>query len=132
MSGYSNTPLVKKLGINPGDRIMFCNAPTGYRNLLGPTHAVEVSERVGDIDFIQIFTNKKSDYQKRLKQCKSQIKKDGMIWVSWPKKASKVETDLDENDIREFALEEGLVDVKVAAIDEVWSGLKLVYRKKDR
>lgn len=132
MTGYSNTSLVKKLGINPDDRIMLFNAPTGYRNLLGPTHAVEVSERVGDIDFIQIFTTQKSDYQKRLKQFKSQIKKDGMIWVSWPKQASKVETDLDENDIREFALEEGLVDVKVAAIDDIWSGLKLVYRKKDR
>ena len=86
----------------------------------------------GEFDFIHLFVKEKKVFQQEFVKSKSHLKKEGMLWISWPKKSSKVPTDLDENSIREIGLHEGLVDVKVCAVDEVWSGLKFVFRVNDR
>jgi len=133
-AGYSGTPLVKKLGIREGDRVAFVANPTSYRKLLGPLPAgVEVGgARSRGLNFIHYFTDREADLSKRLPGLRSRIKQDGMIWVSWPKKSSGVDTDITEDTIRKHAFANSLVDVKVCAVDDVWSGLKLVIRKKDR
>jgi len=87
---------------------------------------------MAEVDFIHVFVKESKVFQKEFLYCKKHLKKTGMLWISWPKKASKVATDLDENVIRDFGLEAGLVDVKVCAVDEVWSGLKFMFRLKDR
>ena len=114
--------------------IHFSNAPTGYFDWLSPLpNHITVKDRLsGEVDFIHVFVRESSVFQKEFLSCKKHLKKAGMLWISWPKKASKVPTDLDENVIRDFGLEAGLVDVKVCAVDEVWSGLKFMYRVKDR
>jgi len=135
MAGYSETPLLKKLGIKPDYRIILYNEPINYLNWLSPLpKGVSVIKKSSkdDIDFVHIFVLQKKAFEKEFITLKKRLKKDGMMWISWPKKASKVPTDLDENFIREFGLANGLVDVKVCAVDEVWSGLKFVYRTKDR
>jgi len=132
MAGYSTTPLLKKLGIKAGHRCVVHNEPAAYWDWLSPLpEGVTLATR-GEADFIHLFTKTRSDFEKQLMALKKRLKKDGMLWVSWPKKASKVPTDLDENVIRDFGLKNGLVDVKVCAVDEVWSGLKLVYRLTER
>ena len=134
-AGYSGTPLVRKLGIKPGYRITLLNAPEDYLELLGPLPlAVSVDAQLdaADYDFVQAFFVWRADYAAAFDQLKAAIKKDGMIWISWYKKAAKMPTDISEDVVRDLALERGLVDVKVAAIDAQWSGLKLVYRKRDR
>lgn len=94
---------------------------------------VKVKPRLaGELDFIHLFVKDQKTFSKEFIRSKKQLKKDGMMWISWPKKASKVPTDLDENIIRDFGLKNGLVDVKVCAIDDVWSGLKFMFRIKDR
>lgn len=136
MAGYSKKSLVEKLGIKPGAKIAILNAPADYETTLGPlpegVERIETIQSRADLDFIQFFTTSHAEFLAQLDTLKAAIKPNGMVWVSWPKKASKMPTDLDENSVRAIALENGLVDVKVAAIDEVWSGLKLVYRLKDR
>jgi len=134
MAGYSKTPLVKKLGIAAGSRVCTENAPSSYPELLGklPAGAVISNKIRRNIDICHLFTNSKSTLFKRLPSLKNKINDNGMIWVSWPKKASGVPSDVSENDIRAAALPLGLVDVKVCAIDDVWSGLKLVIRKELR
>ncbi|GIK66073.1 MAG: DUF3052 domain-containing protein [Chloroflexota bacterium] len=136
MAGYSKKSLVEKLGIKLGAKIAILNAPANYDVTLGPLpDGVERSESIqagADLDFIQFFTTSRAEFLAQFDTLKAAIKQNGMVWVSWPKKAAKMPTDLDENIVRDIALENGLVDVKVAAIDEVWSGLKLVYRVKDR
>ncbi|HXG35828.1 MAG TPA: DUF3052 family protein [Dehalococcoidia bacterium] len=129
--GYSGTPLVKKLGLKPGMRTLFRNQPQSYLETLG------YSEQANDIpsggyDFAQVFVTDRARLAEELPELKERLSKDGMIWVSWPKKSSKLPSDLTEDVIREIALAQGLVDVKVCAVDETWSGLKLVYRRKDR
>ncbi len=133
-AGYSGTALIKKLGIKPGMRLIFVDAPADYAGLLGiqPEAVVIADEQTGQFDFIHVFTTSQADLRAHFPRLKRVLKFDGMLWVSWPKKASKVETDVDENVIRAIGLENGLVDVKVAAIDAVWSGLKFVYRLQDR
>ncbi len=132
MAGYSATPLLKKLGIKPGHRCLVHNEPAAYWDWLSPLpEEVHVAAR-GEADFIHLFTQTRKDFEKQFTVLKKRLKKDGMLWVSWPKKASKVPTDLDENIIRDFGLNNGLVDVKVCAVDEVWSGLKFMYRLTDR
>lgn len=133
-SGYSGTPLVKKLGIQEGFLLLFINQPAHYFDLVGkfPNHTRIVDSEKAGVDFVHLFAHDAKSLRILLPRAKNCIVKNGMIWVSWPKKSSKVPTDLDENIIREYALEIGLVDVKVCAVDEVWSGLKLVYRLKDR
>ncbi len=130
MAGYSEKPLIDKLGIKDDYKVRILNPPPGYFDLIQKQHVIIT--RSGKADFIHLFVKTLKELERRLPKLKTQIEKDGMIWISWPKKASKVLTDLDENKIREIALSSGLVDVKVCAIDETWSGLKLVYRLKDR
>ena len=133
-AGYSGTPLAKKLGIKPGSRVWACDAPADYRRLLEPLpEGVSVFSRPGkEVDLIHCFTKDRKELAAALPGFMKAIKKDGAIWVSWPKKASKVKTDVTEDVIRELALPLGLVDVKVCAINEIWSGLKLVIRLKNR
>ena len=134
MAGYNGTPLVKKLGVKEDSTMYIFNAPKNYFDLLSPLpKGVNVKSRaVGEMDFIHVFTLELSVFKKQFIDCKKHLKKDGMLWISWPKKASKIPTDLDENIIRDFGLANGLVDVKVCAVDDVWSGLKFVVRVKDR
>ena len=133
MSGYSGTPLVEKLGLKAGMRVHFAGAPPDYFKTLGRTPTIIMMTKVkGPLDFVQLFTRSRSDLEARFEDIMHAMAPDGMFWVSWPKKASHVETDLTEDVVRDIALEHGLVDVKVCAIDETWSGLKLVRRLKDR
>jgi hypothetical protein len=133
-AGYSGTPLLKKLGIKSGQRIIILGAPDGYVETLGDLpDGLDIAEELsGLFDFIHFFTMERNSFETRFLDLKAALAKDGMLWISWPKKAARMATDLDENIIREFGLANGLVDVKVAAIDERWSGLKFVYRVKDR
>jgi hypothetical protein len=132
--GYSGTPLAKKLGIKSGFKIALINAPEHYLNLFTdmPPDVVFVNDEKQLRDLIHVFVKDKAEYFALLPRVKTQIVQNASIWISWPKKASKVVTDITEDIIRNYALEIGLVDVKVCAVDEVWSGLKLVIRVKDR
>lgn len=134
MAGYSGTPLLKKLGIKPGIRLYVSGAPEAYFSWLSPLpDNVDVTTRLSDgLDFIHLFVKTQKDFKAQFVRGASRLRKDGMLWVSWPKRASKVPTDLDENIIREFGLQNGLVDVKICAVDEVWSALKFVFRLTDR
>src|SRR5262245_49797288 len=134
MAGYSGTPLVRKLGIRAGDTIALLHAPDDYLELVGPLPAgARVLKRItDDVRFIHLFVRDRSALGRELPRAKKAMARDGMLWVSWPKKSSGVATDLTEDVIRADALAAGLVDVKVCAVDETWSGLKLVYRLADR
>ena len=133
-AGYSNTPLAKKLGIKPGYIIHIINQPDNYYSLFSdwPLDVVENTDPETLKDFIHLFTKSEIELNEQLPLLKHRITQNGMIWVSWPKKASKVPTDITEDNIRNLALQIGLVDVKVCAVDQVWSGLKLVIPVKDR
>ena len=135
MAGYSETPLIKKLGIKPRFQISLLNEPSAYWDWISPLPDGVKGKKIPDarsLDFIHMFVKEKKEFEKEVLRLRKALKEDGMIWISWPKKASKVPTDLDENIIRDFALKNGLVDVKVCAVDEVWSGLKLVIPVKLR
>lgn len=134
MAGYSGTALAKKLGIKAGSRVWFKDAPPGYKKLLAPVpEDVTFLAKAGkDLDLIHYFTKSRHELATTLPALMERIRRDGMIWVSWPKQASKLETDVTEDVIRKVALPLGLVDVKVCAVDETWSGLKLVIRKANR
>jgi Protein of unknown function (DUF3052) len=133
-SGYSGTPLAKKLGLRDGQRCWFHAMPEHVQDEIDE-YALELTF-VGDpaegIDAAHVFTENRAELAALLTSLRHQIAKDGQIWVSWPKKASKVETDITEDIIRELCLPLGLVDTKVCAVDETWSGLKLVIRKELR
>lgn len=134
-AGYSGTPLVKKLGIKSGNTILPVNAPPHYFELLGeiPDDVKIVDSSFdGLADFIHLFAKDEAALHNDFLPLKPKLEKDGMIWVSWIKKSSKLETDISENDVRSLGLEIGLVDIKICAVDEDWSGLKFVYRKEDR
>ncbi len=133
-AGYSGTPLAKKLGIKQGFKIRLVNPPANYYDLLSelPGDVKELKDKKSKKDFIHYFAANAAQLGKDIKQLRQEIEENGMIWVSWYKKSAGIETDLNENIIREIALDNGLVDVKVCAIDEMWSGLKLVIRVKDR
>lgn len=134
MAGYSGTPLGKKLGLKDDMSVFVQNTPTEYFAWLSPLpSSIILRDRfTANLDFVHIFTDKRKEFESSFLKAKKHLKPTGMLWISWPKKSSKVPTDLDENVIRDFGLVNGLVDVKVCAIDEVWSGLKFVYRLKDR
>jgi hypothetical protein len=134
MAGYSGKLLVEKLGIKAGASIFIDQAPENYRKLVEPLpEGVSIVPRLADkVDIVHIFSSEAKDLAKKLKQFKKSIVENGMIWVSWPKKSAGVPTDVTEDVIRELALPLGLVDVKVCAVDEVWSGLKLVIRRENR
>lgn len=134
MPGYSGTPLPKKLGIKDGLRIFFVSAPDEVRAELKTSIAAceLVRDATGPLDFAMLFTKSKAELSKEFKRTAKALAPAGMLWVSWPKKSSGVATDLDENIVREIGLAAGLVDVKVCAVTDVWSGLKFVRRLKDR
>jgi hypothetical protein len=134
-SGYSGTPLIKKLGIKPGNSVLFVNEPDHYLELLGtlPDDVTIVKDgSIKAIDFIHLFAKDEKTLHNAFPPLKSKLDKNGMIWISWIKKSSKLETDINENDVRDLGLQIGLVDIKICAVDEDWSGLKFVYRKEDR
>ena len=136
-AGYSGTPLPKKLGIKPGHRIRLIGAPKGFGDTLGalpqPVDVVSPDdEGASPLDLVLFFTDSADVLRARFDGLAASLAAAGMLWVAWPKKASKVPTDLTEDVVRRIALERGMVDVKVCAIDATWSGLKLVYRLADR
>jgi hypothetical protein len=132
-AGYSTNPLHKKLGLKEGFNVLVINEPENYKALIGEiASTLYFNDKTTELDFIHIFTNSIKEFENTLPKIKEQIKKDGTIWVSWYKKSSGKATELTENMIRDTALATGLVDVKVCAIDDDWSGLKLVFRLKDR
>ena len=132
MAGYSGTPLVKKLVLTDGLVIFVNIPPTEYFDWISPLpSALVVKDKLaGEFDFIHLLSTTGRPFIKEF--LRTHLRKTGMLWVSWPKKSSKVPTDLDENIIRDFGLSAGLVDVKVCAVDQIWSGLKFVFRMKDR
>jgi len=130
--GYSGTPLVKKLGIKPGSRVQFVSAPKDFRELVGPLPEGARPHSDGTLDFAIVFVKKMADLVGRFPALRERLESNGMLWVAWPKRASGVGTDLNEGAVRDYGLEAGLVDVKVCAIDDTWSGLKFVRRLKDR
>ena len=133
-AGYSGTPLAKKLGIAAGSRVVTTHAPANYLQLLEPLPAGVVFEKSvsPQTHIVHVFSDRKAVLQSELDALRQAIKPDGVVWVSWPKKASKVATDITEDTVRELALPLGFVDVKVCAVSDVWSGLKLVIRKQLR
>jgi hypothetical protein len=122
------------LGIKSGAHLVILNAPEDYDETLGPLPAgVSVAPFLGgSLDIIQFFTREREALESAFPALKQALTQNGQLWISWPKRSSKVPTDLNENIVREIGLQNGLVDVKVIAVDEVWSGLKFVYRLKDR
>jgi hypothetical protein len=133
-AGYSTVPLAKKLGIKSATTIRIVNAPEYYYDLFSdlPDDLKESVKGTSKVDFLHYFTMNRSYFLKDIRKLKASIRKNGTIWISWPKKASGIVSDIDEKFIREIALENGLVDVKVCAIDDIWSGLKLVIPVKQR
>lgn len=139
-AGYSGTPLPQKLGLKDGQRVLFISLPKELKDLRTSRHFIEIAEAGwetftdGDkgYDVIHGFTASRAVLEKAARPLMDEIDRNGSIWISWPKKASKVPTDITEDVIREVVLPIGLVDVKVAAVNEIWSGLKLVIRKELR
>ena len=127
-AGYSGTPLPRKLGIKPGSTLFLEGAPSDY-----PSEGAIVARSLTQkVDLVHLFTKSAAELGNKLKKLRKTIRDDAVVWVSWPKKASKVPTDITEDVIREIALPLGFVDIKVCAIDHVWSGLKLVIRREQR
>ena len=134
MAGYSGTPLPKKLGIKAGSRIALVNAPKDFDSELGelPDNVEFVKRPTKSLDIILFFVSNERALVRDFAKLAATVTANGMIWIAWPKKSSGVVTDLSEQRVRQIGLDGGLVDVKVCAIDETWSGLKFVYRLKDR
>ena len=133
-AGYSGTPLTNKLGIKEGSTIAVINAPDNYESLLDPlpTGAEVVDKLTSQTGIIHLFTNQQDNLKQNLSKIRRIMKQDGIIWVSWYKKAAKLPTEITEDIVREAAFPLGLVDVKVCAVDDKWSGLKLVIRRENR
>ncbi len=132
-SGYSGSPLVKKIGVKPGHTVCVLNAPEDYEESMSPLpENATIIRDLKECEIVHAFFHEMDQLIEHYQNLVSAISKNGMIWISWPKKSSGVSSDLDENKIRRFILDQGLVDVKVASYDQVYSCLKFVYRKKDR
>ncbi len=133
-AGYSGTPLAQKLGIKDGARVFLWDAPSEYRDLVAPLPpGVRFARGLdSDVDLVHVFVTARSMLERALRTLRSTLRAQAVVWVSWPKKASRVRTDVTEDVIRQVALPMGWVDVKVCAVDEVWSGLKLVVRVAER
>ena len=133
-AGYSGTPLARKLGIVAGSRVVVVNEPAGYRDWLAPLpEGMRFETTVSTaVDLVHVFTDQRAQLKRQLDSCRARIAPAAAVWVSWPKKASKVPTDITEDTIRALCLPVGFVDVKVCAVSDVWSGLKLVIRKELR
>jgi hypothetical protein len=133
MSGYSGTPLAQKLGIRAGNHVFLHAAPQNYADLVAPLPpGVRLVTTDADADLLHIFATERALLEKLLKRLRARMGADAALWVSWPKKASGIATDITEDTIRTLALPLGLVDIKVCAVDHTWSGLKLVIRKSER
>ncbi len=132
MAGYSGTPLPAKLGLGPGQRLALAAAPAGFEATLGPLPEGTALRARGPVDLAVVFVRSTRELAAALPRAKARLDPAGALWIAWPKKASGVATDVTEDVVRARALEAGLVDVKVCAIDETFSGLKLVYRVRDR
>ena len=134
MAGYSGTPLPQKLGIKPGMTVVIINAPTNYRRLLGTIpEGVTFSGRLkADSDFVHVFIKTPRELEKLLSVLREKLPDTGTVWASWPKRSSGMPTDVTEDVVRAVALPLGFVDIKVCAIDETWSGLKLMVRRSNR
>jgi hypothetical protein len=133
-AGYSATPLARKLGFKASSRVLLLGAPEGYARLLAPLpDGVEFERRAGPkTDIAHVFVTRRDELEKQLSALRRKLRPDAALWVSWPKRSSKVPTDVTEDVIREVALPLGFVDIKVCAVSEIWSGLKLVVRKELR
>ncbi len=133
-AGYSKKSLIGKLGIKERTKIAILNSQENYSATLGPMPkgVVALKTLQSQNDFIHFFTKERRDLKGNFLSLKRALTQNGMLWISWPKGASKIATDLNENVVREIGLQHGLVDIKVCAVDEIWSGLKFVYRIKDR
>jgi hypothetical protein len=134
MAGYSGTPLPKKLGIKENFKIGLVNPPENFLKLIAPlpTTAQIVTRLIKPLDLVICFVNSRTALSKQFAPLAARLCSNGMIWIAWPKKNSGVKTDLDFGQVQRIGLDAGLVDVKICAIDDVWSGLKFVYRLKDR
>ena len=135
MAGYSSTPLIKKLGIKEGFRVGLVNAPSGFKKELGalpPGVEVSVTNLTKPLDLILLFVDKESALRAMFPLLAEKLTANGMLWIAWPKKSSKVPTDLTFANVQRIGLDAGLVDVKICAVNEIWSGLKFVYRLRDR
>ena len=134
MAGYSGTPLPQKLGIKPDTIVVLIDAPENYRKLLGsvPSGVNFATRPVGNTTFVHLFTKERRALLQHLQSLRRKIAEDAALWVSWPKKSSGVPTDVTEDVIRAVALPLGFVDIKVCAVDETWSGLKLMIRRENR
>ena len=133
-AGYSKTPLIKKLGLPPKGRAVFVRPPEDFFELLGPFPIdLKIGKRLtGAPDYIHVFSERARLLHDSLPRAVGKLPKHGVLWLSWPKKSSGLNSDLDENQIRRAGLAASLVDIKVCAVDETWSGLKFMYRRKDR
>lgn len=133
-SGYSGTPLAGKLGFKPGLTLLALGAPSNYASLVGSAlkDMKQAKSLGGSVDIVHMFTASRSRLSAALLDCRRKLKPDAVVWVSWPKKSSGVQTDVTEDTIRDVALPLGFVDIKVCAVDETWSGLKLMVRKELR
>lgn len=135
MAGYSNTPRAKKLGIKEGFRVGFVDPPNGFQKELGNMPGrvkISTGRLPDDLDLIILFADSGQTLKEKFKELAQKLNRNGMLWISWPKKASGLATDLSENNVRQIGLDAGLVDVKVCAVNHIWSALKFVYRIKDR
>jgi hypothetical protein len=134
MAGYSGTPLAKKIGIKEGCRIALVNAPKDFQSVLGelPDDVAFIKQTANSLDIILFFVTTERALARDFTKLSARLTANGMIWITWPKKSSSVATDLSFARVQRIGLDAGLVDVKICAIDETWSGLKFVYRLKDR
>ena len=134
MAGYSETPLARKLGIKENQRIALVNAPKNFQEELGslPAGAVVVAGLQSSLDLILFFAGSQSELLKNFARLAARLVPNGMLWVAWPKKSSGIKTELSFEVVQRVGLEEGLVDTKVCAVNDVWSGLRFVIRVKDR
>lgn len=133
-AGYSGTPLPRKLGIREGERIVVINPPAHYTDLLGelPESAAITRRLMAGARFVHLFVTRRTALERSLRDARSKLDDAGILWISWPKKSSGLGSDVTEDTVREVALPLGLVDVKVCAVDETWSGLKLMVRRENR
>ncbi len=133
-AGYSGTPLAKKLGVKTGSTWAVLNEPPGFREWLAPLpDGVRLRKSIGrSPDAVVVFSKRRAPLQRRIEEAAAAVFPAGLIWIGWPKKSSRVPTDITEDVVREIALPLGLVDTKVCAISDVWSGLRVVWRKELR
>jgi hypothetical protein len=134
VAGYSGTPLPQKLGIGEGARVALVRAPDGFAGTLAPLpDGVRLRSRLaGKVDVVLFFATRRAELERRFATMAHALEPNGGLWIAWPKRTANVATDLTENVVREIGLHNGLVDNKVCAVDEVWSGLRFVYRLADR